>query len=220
MVFSKRFTELSALFMMILATSAAFVGLVHSLNPGHWLPVVLTAKAQKWSLKTAVLGAITAAAGHIVLSAALSLISIAVGAQLLSSYEPQIERYSALGVMVFGLIYALVSYFSHLKCTHHAHHPSSGTGPRKAPFFFLFSVGLSPCVAVLPILAEAALGGVGGVFVAILAFALGVLAALIGSTVLVFLGFLKLDHPILEHYADVVTGLGVAAVGLGIFLFS
>jgi hypothetical protein len=50
-------------------------------------------------------------------------------------------------------------------------------------------------------------------FSSLLGFALGVLAALVGSTVLVFLGGMKLDHPFLEHYGEVITGVGVALIG-------
>jgi len=52
------------------------------------------------------------------------------------------------------------------------------------------------------------------------AFSLGVLAALLGSTFLAFLGFFKLEHPIFEHYGDVVAGCSVALVGFLLFYFS
>ena len=42
---------------MILALSAGFVGFIHSLSPGPWLPVVLMVKARKWHLAQAALAA-------------------------------------------------------------------------------------------------------------------------------------------------------------------
>src|SRR3954454_23077988 len=99
--------------MLILSFSAAFVGLVHSLAPGHWLPVVLMAKSRRWPMRTAVLGASVVAAGHILLSILLGLLSIFVELQFLSRYEEEIERYAGLGLVLFGLIYAGYAYFRH-----------------------------------------------------------------------------------------------------------
>jgi ABC-type nickel/cobalt efflux system permease component RcnA len=202
--------------MVILALSAAFVGLVHSLAPGHWLPVVLMAKTRRWSLKTAVLGAIVAASGHIFLSILLGLVSIWFGVQLFSQYEAQIEKYAGLALGAFGLIYAGFSYFRHSSCHGHTHH---GPDPRnqKTPFVFLFSLGLSPCVAVLPVFAAAASEGYFTTTMTLISFSIGVLLALVGSTLLVSLGLVKLDHPIFEHFGDVITGFGVALMGLILF---
>src|SRR3954468_17498744 len=99
--------------MIILAFSAAFVGLVHSLAPGHWLPVVLMAKTRRWPMKTAMVGAVTAASGHILLSIALGAVPIWIGAHYFSTYEEEIEQYAGLALGAFGLIYAAISYFRH-----------------------------------------------------------------------------------------------------------
>jgi len=205
--------------MVILSLSAAFVGLVHSLAPGHWLPVVLVAKTRKWPLKTAVVGALTAALGHIFISLILGLVSIAVGVHFLSQYEAVIERYAGLGLGVFGLCYALFAYYIHARCHGHTHHgPSPKAG--KTPFLFLFTLGFSPCVAVLPVFAAAATEGYWCVTVTLASFAVGVLTSLVGSTLVISLGLVKLDHPIFEHYGDVITGCGVAVMGLLLFFFS
>jgi nickel/cobalt exporter len=204
---------------MILAFSAALVGLVHSLAPGHWLPVVLVAKTRRWSLKMAVLGALAAALGHILLSIAFGILSIWIGVQFLSQYEGEIERYSGLGLGVFGLIYAGLAYFRHSQCHGHTHHgpkPSQKT----SPFVFLFSLGFTPCVAVLPVFAAAAAEGSFEVVLTLISFAVGVLVSLIGATLLFTRGLVKIDHPLFEHYGDVLTGLGVAIMGVLLFFLS
>jgi len=205
--------------MIIIAFSAAFVGLVHSLSPGHWLPVVLMAKSRKWSLKTAVLGAAVTASGHILLSIALGLLSIFIGAHFFSQYETEIEGYAGLGLGAFGLIYAGMAFFRHSHCHGHTHHGPDPRG-KKAPFVFLFSLGFSPCVAVLPVFAAAAAEGSLATILTLISFSLGVLVSLVGSTLLVSRGFVKLDHPLFEHYGDVITGCGVAVMGLILFFIS
>ena len=202
--------------MAILIFSAAFAGFVHSLAPGHWLPVVLMAKTRRWPLKTALLGASVVAAGHIFLSILLGVASIWVGAQLLTEYEGEIERYAGLALAIFGLVYGGYAYFRHSTCHGHTHHGPDPRG-KKTPFLFLFSLGFSPCVAVLPVFVASALEGVVSMGMTLIAFSVGVLAALTGSTFVVTRGLVKLDHPIFEHYGDVITGGGIAILGMILF---
>ena len=85
--------------------SAAFVGFVHSLSPGHWLPVVLLVKARKWDLAEAALGALVAASGHIFVSAGLGLVGLFVGKQFFGGNLHELEEHAGLILIVFGLIY-------------------------------------------------------------------------------------------------------------------
>lgn len=203
--------------MIFIAASAAFIGFVHSLAPGHWLPIVLVAKAKKWSTQTAILGAGVSASGHILISNLLGGASIWVGAQVLKMSEESMERYGSMILMLFGLGYAAWSYFRHSHCHGHTHHGPDPGKRQKAPFAFLFSLGFSPCVAVLPVFAAASVKGAFTVIVSMFSFSVGVLAALIGSTVLASHGLSRLDHPFLEHYGDVVTGLSISFMGLILF---
>ena len=140
--------------MLLLAASAAFVGFVHSLAPGHWLPVVLTAKGHRWPLSRALLGSLITAAGHVLISAAIGAVSVYIGQHFFHGDEEQLERYASLLLIAFGLAYSWFSYSRHSHCHGHEHHGPDPGGPRgrKAPFLFLFSVGLFPCVAVLPVI--------------------------------------------------------------------
>jgi ABC-type nickel/cobalt efflux system permease component RcnA len=206
--------------MIWLAASAALVGLVHSLSPSHWLPVVLVTKARKWPTRTAILGALVAASGHILVSIALGFVAIEIGAQLLASQEEAIEKYAGLGLALFGVAYGTWAYVRHLQCRGHEHHGPDPKRDRKGPFLFLFTLGFAPCIAVLPVFATAATAGAAAVALTMAAFAGGVLTALVGATLLVTFGVMKLDHPVFEHYGDVITGAAVACLGLGIFILS
>lgn len=205
--------------MILILLSAAFVGFVHSLNPGHWLPVVLMAKSRKWPLRTSVFGALSLAAGHIFVSSLFGLLAMWVGLHLIAQNEGRIERWAGAVLAIFGLVYALVSYLRHSDC--HSHHSlPKKQGARKTPFLFLFSLGFSPCVAVLPVFGAAAVEGPWVLILSLICFSIGVLGALLGATVLVSLGLMKLDHPVFEHYGDVITGLGIAIMGSILFLVS
>lgn len=199
--------------------SAAFVGFVHSLAPGHWLPVVLMVKARKWDTAQAAFGALVAAAGHIFVSVGLGFVGLVIGQSFFGPHLHEIEEHAGLTLVVFGILYAVYSRFSHRHCHGHEHH---GPDPRvtgKAPYFFLFSLGFSPCFAVLPVFAAAIGAGTGVLLGSMAAFSIGVIVALLGGSLLVSRGFVKLDHPVFEHYGDVITGLGVAAMGLVLIFF-
>ena len=203
--------------MILLLGSAAFVGFLHSLAPGHWLPVVLVAKTRRWPLRLAVLGALYTASGHVVVSTTAGIVSVALG-RLLPGGEETMERYAALMLVVFGVCYALFAYFRHSSCSGHEHHGPSPKG-KKAPFLFLFGIGFSPCFAVLPLFLAASARGWGAAFGTMASFSLGVFAALAGATFAVTLGILKLDHPVFEHYGDVLTGGAVALMGVILYNF-
>ncbi len=210
--------------MIFLALSAAFVGFVHSLAPGHWLPVVLMARARRWPLGTAVLGAVTAASGHILISSSLGAASIFIGSRFFTGYEEEIEKYASLLLVVFGLVYALSSFFRHHHCHGHDHHGPNHTRYNRAPFLFLFSLGFSPCVAVVPVLIASSAKGSAAAVLTMLAFSGGVLTSLVGSTLLVSMGTHRvahrfLDHPIIEHYGDVIAGVSILLMGVGLFFY-
>ncbi|MFZ9594567.1 MAG: hypothetical protein ACO3A2_00630 [Bdellovibrionia bacterium] len=204
--------------MVLLAASAAFIGLVHSLAPGHWLPVVLMAKARHWPMRKALFGALLVASGHILLSVVLGVISIYLELHFLEAYEHLIEQFAGLGLIVFGLIYAASSYFRHSSCHGHTHH---GPDPKdqNAPYWFLLSLGFTPCVAAIPIFLTAASRGSFSALFSFIAFSCGVLGALISATYFFSKGLLKLDHPIFEHYGDVITGGSVFVMGAILFFF-
>lgn len=212
--------------MIWIMASAITVGFVHSLAPGHWLPVVLLAKSRRWNPRTAAMAALVTASGHILLSLVISVVALALGARMLEAHEHTIESYAGLGLAVFGLLFGGYSYFRHSKCVGHTHHgpePRAGSGegsPLKESLAFLFAVGLSPCVAVFPVFVAAIPYGASGWFFTGLSFAAGVSLALAGSVLVVSLGLLKLDHPIFEHFGDVLTGAAMVALGLGFFIFA
>ena len=204
--------------MLILASSAAFVGFVHSLAPGHWLPVVLMVKARRWNMRQAAWGAIVAAAGHILVSLGLGIAASIIGQSFFQGSLHELEENAGLILIAFGILYAVYSRSRHRHCHGHEHHGPEPK-PEAAPYVFLFSLGFTPCFAVLPIFATALGHGTGGLIVTMGTFAIGVLAALVGGSLLVSRGLVKLDHPILEHHGDVLTGVGVAAMGLLLVFF-
>ncbi|MCM2277950.1 MAG: hypothetical protein NDJ89_07715 [Oligoflexia bacterium] len=203
--------------MILILFTAAGIGFLHSLAPGHWLPVALLAKSRGWAARTALAGALVAASGHILISLALGVAGILIGSHLFEGREEEIERYGSLVLIAFGLAYGLLAFFRHSRCHGHGHHGPKPDG--KGAFAFLFGLGFSPCVAVFPVFAAAATHGTLLVTSTMAAFSLGVIAALTIASQLALRGLSYLDHPILEHYGDVLTGAGIVVMGMIFYFF-
>lgn len=202
----------------ILFISAFLIGFFHSLAPAHWLPVVLMAKLKKWSSLKVLLGSLMISGGHLFLSIGLALGTFWLGEQVIQ--KQKFKFYSSLFMIGFGLIYTLLSYRKHIHCQGHLHHGAVPQPGEKTPFLFLFFVGFSPCFAVVP-LGAAALGqGMQVTFGTFLAYALGVLIAIIGACFLFLMGFKAIDHPWIEHHSDVLIGLSVSFLGIFLLIFS
>jgi sulfite exporter TauE/SafE len=176
-------------------------------------------KARKWSHAQAALGAFVASAGHIFVSVGLGFAGLVIGKSFFGPELHEVEEHAGLVLIAFGLAYAVYSKFNHRHCHGHEHHGPDPRRTQKAPYVFLFSLGFSPCFAVLPVFATAIAAGSAVLLGSMAAFAFGVAAALMGGSLLVSRGLVKLDHPIFEHYGDVITGIGVAAMGLVLVFF-
>ena len=205
--------------MIWLILSGALVGFIHSLSPAHWIPVTVVARKRSWSPTQSVVGALVVASGHVSLSVGIGLVVVGLGAGWIQSHEEAIERYWGIALVVLGLAYALYAYRKHGRCIGHTHHGPSYESNQK-PYAFLFMTGFSPCLAALPIFTAAMVYGHSAVVLTLGAFSVGVVVALAGAVWLVAHGFKKLDHPFLEHYADVLAGLGVAVAGVALILMS
>ncbi len=199
--------------ILVMATAAFGIGFLHSiLAPAHWLPIILISKSRNWSLGRATIGALVASSGHVLLSVLLGAAGILLGVEFLERYEERVEQWGGIGLIAFGLIYASFSFIRHKRCVGHSHHGPEPRGAR-APFLFLLSLGFSPCIAAVPVFVAASSRGLFPVALTMLGFSLGVITALAGATWIGSLGVMKLDHPVLEHYGESISGLAVAILG-------
>jgi len=200
--------------MIILVSSAFFVGFVHSLAPGHWLPVALIARARRWNFGEALGGALLVAAGHIVSSTLVSVLIMLLGLKLAAGHEHVFEKYGGLFVAAFGIFYAAYFFCRHAKCRGHTHHGPDIKSGRRRPFVFLLLLGAVPCGAIVPLVGTALVAGAGHLLATVSAFSAGTVAALAGATLLARAGLSRLDHPVLEHYGDVIAGVAITVMGV------
>lgn len=207
----------------LMCVSALSVGFLHSLIPNHWLPVALLVRAKKWSWGKGLLAASGSALGHIFFSAGLAGICGLLEIPFLGDYEEEIEKFQGLLLLCFGVLYGILGYTRHVGCqgdhSHHGLDPQRQSGWLRGTWVFLFSVGLFPCFAALPLFMTAAAHGRQALEGTVIGFSLGVWLSFLISSLIARKGLKILDRPLLEHYGEVLTGVLIALTGLWLMVF-
>jgi len=94
----------SALFASIAATGFT-IAFLHAAIPTHWLPFVLTGRAQKWSRGKTLAVTALAGAGHVLFTAVLGFLVAWLGFALTDRVGAWFPRIAGGAVLVFGLFY-------------------------------------------------------------------------------------------------------------------
>jgi len=87
----------------ILIATVAAVGVLHTLVPDHWAPIVMLARQQGWSVARTVQAAAIAGLGHVTSTLVLGLILWAAGAALATRYGHVVDIVAAIALIGFGL---------------------------------------------------------------------------------------------------------------------
>jgi hypothetical protein len=86
---------------LLIATVAA-VGVLHTLVPDHWAPIVVVARQQGWSVVRTARAAAIAGFGHVTSTLVLGLVLWAVGASLAVRYGHAVNLSAAVALIAFG----------------------------------------------------------------------------------------------------------------------
>ena len=199
------------------AQGLIFGGLViaalHAILPNHWLPFVLAARAQRWSLSRT-LGILAVAGGlHVAVTVGLGALVVLIGIEVGERLAEATKVVVGAMLIIIGLVYGLVH-----RGGDHRHGPLlSG---RATAATLTSTLLLSPCEVFLPLyllasphgwLAFAALSGV---------FALATWAAMFILVTLAFLGVQRLRMHFFERHQGPILGgllvlMGVLVVTIG-----
>jgi hypothetical protein len=86
----------------LLVATVAAVGVLHTLVPDHWAPIVVVGRQQGWSVVRTARAAAIAGFGHIASTLVLGLILWAVGASLAVRYGHAVSIVAAVALIGFG----------------------------------------------------------------------------------------------------------------------
>jgi ABC-type nickel/cobalt efflux system permease component RcnA len=83
--------------------TVAVVGVLHTLAPDHWAPIVVVARQRGWSILRTARAAGLAGLGHVVMTLLLGVLLWLVGATLAVRYAHMVSVAAAVALLVFGL---------------------------------------------------------------------------------------------------------------------
>ena len=87
----------------LLITTVAAVGVLHTLVPDHWAPIVVLGRQQGWSASRTARAAAIAGFGHVTTTLLLGIVLWAVGATLAVRYAHLVSVAAALALLAFGV---------------------------------------------------------------------------------------------------------------------
>ncbi len=86
----------------LLVATVATVGVLHTLVPDHWAPIVVLGRQQGWSVSRTARAAALAGVGHVTTTLLLGLLLWVVGAALAVRYAHLVSVAAAVALLVFG----------------------------------------------------------------------------------------------------------------------
>jgi hypothetical protein len=86
----------------LLVATVAAVGVLHTLVPDHWAPIVVVGRQQGWSVVRTARAAAIAGFGHVASTLVLGLVLWAVGASLAVRYGHAVNVVAAVALIAFG----------------------------------------------------------------------------------------------------------------------
>jgi ABC-type nickel/cobalt efflux system permease component RcnA len=229
-----------------IAVTGFGVAFFHAAMPTHWLPFVLTARAQHWNSPRTLAITALAGSGHVLFTALLGLLIAWFGIVLnerIGGWFPKI----AGGVLIaFGLFYLLRQIVTkgqphtHLIGGHphaeeqeharahkhgHAHEHEAKTqrrgktSDRVAIGSLLAMLTFSPCEAFLPIYASGVRFGWSGFALLTVILSVGTVTGMVVFTSLTLAGVQRIKLAMLEKYEGGLIGLLLCLVGVLILFF-
>ncbi len=204
----------------LLIGAVALVGILHTVVPDHWGPIVLLARQEQWPSRKLIRVALGAGAGHVVSTLLIGFVMWIAGVALAQQYGTLVSRISSLGLVLFGG-WMMFSAWRELASPARADRtkpPGDSSPPSRSRAMALILVlGSSPMIEGLPAFFAAGRYGV---------WLLGVMAGVFAaSTILTYVvmciyaarGLHGVRTHAFERYGEVLSGGFIVLLGL-IFL--
>jgi hypothetical protein len=202
----------------LLVATVGAVGVLHTLVPDHWAPIVVIARARKWSPARTGRAAALAGIGHVTSTLALGAVIWIAGATAAVRFGHAVSIISAAALIAFGLWFAYGGWKEARASTHahpHAHehkHPAhDSAGSRTA---LLLILGSSPMIEGIPAFLAASTYGVPLLATMAVVFAAATITTYVVTCVGGVVGLRRTSLGPLERYGEVLSGALVAAVGV------
>jgi nickel/cobalt transporter (NicO) family protein len=206
------------------------IAFFHAAFPTHWLPFVLTARAQRWSRSKTLGITALAGSGHVLFTATLGLIVAWLGIALSDRIGVWFPRIAGGALLLFGSFYVYRQLAGHPHTHLHSlgehDHAHEGTPAlARAPSDLAAISGLlalltfSPCEAFIPIYVSGVRYGWGGFALLTVILSIATVAGMLAFTWLALTGIEQIKLRSFERYESGVMGALLCLVGVLIILF-
>jgi hypothetical protein len=206
------------------------IAFFHAAIPTHWLPFVLTARAQRWNRSKTLVITAMAATGHACFTAALGLIVAWLGIALSDRIGALFPWIAGGALISFGLFYIIRQLtghtHTHLHLGHggHSHpHAENRMSLSKSDLAAISSLlalrTFSPCEAFVPVYVSGIRYGWHGFALLTIILTVATIAGMVAFTGLALTGIEQVKLRSFEKYEAGVMGALLCAVGVLIILF-
>ena len=226
-----------------IAITGFTVAFFHAAIPTHWLPFVLTARAQRWNHAKALGITALAGSGHVLFTAVLGLLLTLFGFALHEKIGNWFLRIAGGALVLFGLFYLYRQTIGHVHGhrrafgedpqVHAAHHPPNDdeiipplnvTSPapvsdRIAITSLLALLTFSPCESFVPFYVYGIRYGWMGFALLTAILSVATVAGMVVFTWLTLAGMRRINLRLLEKYELGLMGALLCVVGALIILF-
>jgi putative Mn2+ efflux pump MntP len=198
----------------LLIGAVAAVGILHTLVPDHWAPIVLIARQRNWSLAQTARAAATAGLGHLGSTLMLGVIFWIAGTVAAAHYGRIVNAVSAAALIAFGL-WTCYGWFKERGKPEQAA-PASTIPAQTA---LLLVIGSSPMIEGIPLFLAAFRYGAAVLGIMAAVFAAATIATYVGTCVAGVASFRRGAFVgKLEPYGELISGILVALVGVYVLL--
>ena len=216
------------------------IAFFHAAIPTHWLPFVLTARAQRWNRSKTLIITAMAATGHACFTATLGLIVAWLGIALSDRIGALFPWIAGGALISFGLFYIIRqltgrphthTHLGHEGHSHeqaHAHEHEHGQPENRMSFSktdlaaissLLALLTFSPCEAFVPVYVSGVRYGWHGFALLTIILTVATIAGMVAFTGLALIGIEQVKLRSFEKYEAGVMGALLCAVGVLIILF-
>ncbi|MGI8890957.1 MAG: hypothetical protein ACR2G0_09295 [Chthoniobacterales bacterium] len=218
-----------------IAITGFSIAFFHAAIPTHWLPFVLTARAQQWSRPKTLAITVVAATGHASFTALLGLLVAWLGIALNDRIGLWFPRIAGGALILFGLFYIVrqltghshthlhLGRGGHAHDEHDHHHAPTRLSLSKSDWAAIGSLlallTFSPCEAFVPVYVSGVRYGWHGFALLTIILTIGTIAGMVAFTALALTGIEQVKLRLFEKYEAGVMGALLCVVGLLIILF-
>ncbi|MFA5558374.1 MAG: hypothetical protein WDA59_02790 [Methanofastidiosum sp.] len=211
------------LITLIIAT--IFLATIHTAAPDHWMPFVVMGKSREWTLFKTILIAGIAGIGHVGTSVVITLVGIFIGGEISDKFGFWAENITSYGLILFGLIFTFYALYRIKVKKHHSHfgihveeHEHGGHKHVHTENIIVYTpailIGLTPCVALLPLALATQPMGLTSAIIVVIIFALFTIGTMMTLTIFAYRGLSYLNLNVFEKYGDVIAGVIITLTGV------